>query len=109
MFLQVVPAALTARLLGAQGRTTYPDPYGKNATITPSNQPPPGSDASQRDEILKREYLVNLKDANDLIDRANSFKRRLEKTDPRVLSRDLLKQWDDVEKVTRRIHNRLHR
>jgi len=50
-----------------------------------------------------------LKDTNDLIERANSFKLALEKTDPLVLSRDLLKKWDDIEKVAKRIHDRLHR
>ena len=104
MFLKLIPAALTARLLSAQGRTTYPNPYGKNAPLYPSNEPPQGSDASQRDEILKQDYWANLKDTNDLIGLANSFKLALEKTDPLVLSRDLLKKWDDIEKVTRRIH-----
>ena len=109
MFLKTDPTALTARLLSAQGRTTYPNPYGKNAPLYPSNQPPPGSDASQRDAILKQDYRSNLKDTNDLIGLANSFKLALEKTDPLVLSRDLLKKWDDIEKVAKRIHDRLHR
>lgn len=110
MFLKLIPMALTARVLNAQGRgTTYPNPYGKNAPLYPSSQPPPGSDASQRDVILKRDYQANLEDTNDLIGLANSFKLALEKTDPLVLSRDLLKKWDDIEKVAKRIHNRLHR
>ena len=50
-----------------------------------------------------------MKDTNDLIGLANSFKLALEKTDPLVLSRDLLKKWDDIEKVAKRIHDRLHR
>jgi hypothetical protein len=58
---------------------------------------------------LKRDYRANLKDTNDLIGLANSFKLALEKTDPLVLSRDLLNKWGNIEKVTRRIHNRLHR
>ena len=80
MFLKLIPAALTARLLSAQGRTTYPNPYGKNATITPTNQPPPGSDASERNEILKQDYRANLKDTNDLIGLANSYRVLAEKT-----------------------------
>ena len=107
--MKLIPTALTARWLSAQGRTTYPNPYGKNAPLYPSNQPPQGSDASQRDAILKQGYRSNLKDTNDLIERANSFKLALEKTDPLVLSRDLLKKWDDIEKVAKRIHDRLHR
>ena len=109
MFLKLIPTALTARLLSAQGRTTYPNPYGQNAPLHPSNQPPPGSDASQRDAILKQDYRSNLKDTNDLIGLANSFKLALEKTDPLVVSRDLLNKWDDIEKVAKRIHDRLHR
>jgi hypothetical protein len=50
-----------------------------------------------------------LKDTNDLIGLANSFMLALAKTDPLVLFRDLLKKWDDIEKVAKRIHHRLHR
>jgi hypothetical protein len=82
MFLKLIPTSLTARWLSAQGRTTYPNPYGKNGPLYPSNQPPQGSDASQRDAILKQDYRSNLKDTNDLIERANSFNLALEKTDP---------------------------
>ena len=109
MFLRLIPAALTGTLLSAQHGTTYPNPYGKNWPEHPSNQPPPGSDAAEQDKTLTQNYQANLKDANDLIGLANSFKLALEKTNPLVLSRDLLKKWDDIEKVTRRSHNRLHR
>ena len=110
MFLKLMPTALAGRLLSGQGRgTTYPNPYGKNGPLYPSNEPPPGSDAAKRDAILRRDYQATLDDTNDLIGLANSFKLSLEKTGPLVFSRDLLKQWDEIEKVAKRIHNRLHR
>ena len=57
---------------------------------------------------MKEKYRANLKDANDLIEHATSFKVALEQTGPLVLSRDLLKRWDEIERLTKRLHNRLH-
>jgi len=61
----------------------------------------------QRDEILKAEYDQNLKDARELIDAARSFELDLEKSDRYVLSLALLKKLDDIDKLTKRMRNRM--
>jgi hypothetical protein len=61
----------------------------------------------QRDEILKADYEQNLKDARDLIDAARTFELDLEKSDRYVLSLGLLKKLDDIEKITKRMRNRM--
>lgn len=61
----------------------------------------------QRDEILKADYNENLKDARNLIDLAKSFELELEKSDRFVLSLGLLKKLDDMDKLTKRIRNRM--
>lgn len=61
----------------------------------------------QRDEILKADYQQNLKDARALIDAAKAFELDLEKSDQYVLSLGLLKKLDDIDKMTKRIRNRM--
>jgi hypothetical protein len=61
----------------------------------------------QRDEILKADYEQNLKDARALMDEARSFELELEKSDRYVLSLGLLKKLDDIDKMTKRIRNRM--
>ena len=79
----------------------------------PEPQPPPAPPVKlpngklQRDEILKADYEQNLKDARDLIDAAKAFELELEKSDRFVLSLGLLKRLDDMDKLTKRIRNRM--
>ena len=61
----------------------------------------------QRDEILKADYEQNLKDARSLIEAAKALESDLEKSGPSVLSLGLMKKLDDLEKITRRIRNRM--
>ena len=61
----------------------------------------------QREEILKADYDLNLKDARELIDAARSFELNLEKSDRYVLSLALLKKLDDIDKITKRLRNRM--
>ena len=62
---------------------------------------------SQRDEILKVEREQNIRDASRLIDIATALKADFEKTDHNVLSMDTLKKTDDIQKLVRKIHDRL--
>ena len=62
---------------------------------------------SQRDEILKAEREQNIKDAGRLVDLAEELKADMEKNDPFVLSMDTLKKTDDIEKLVKKIRNRL--
>lgn len=105
VLVSIAPAALLARLLPAQDITDSPVPV-------PPNHPedvrlPNGK--KQRDAILKADYEQNIKDAQDLASRTRDFQRELEKSDQYVLSLGLLKELDDIEKITRRIRGRMRR
>jgi hypothetical protein len=63
---------------------------------------------SQRDEILKAEREENIKDAAHLVELAEALKSDLQKTDRFVLSMDTLKKTDDIDKLVKKIRNRLH-
>jgi hypothetical protein len=100
--------AAAAPFLSGQATTYHMDQH--------ADQPPnPGAPDDtrlpngklQRDEILKAEYDQNLKDARDLIDAARSFELDLEKSDRYVLSLALLKKLDDIDKITKRMRNRM--
>ncbi|HXJ44363.1 MAG TPA: hypothetical protein VNH18_34060 [Bryobacteraceae bacterium] len=63
----------------------------------------------QRDEILRDDYAHNVKDAAELVQLTSAFQLELEKSDRFVLSLDLLKKLDDIEKITKRIRSRMKR
>jgi hypothetical protein len=62
---------------------------------------------SQRDEILKAEREDNIRDAAKLMEMSASLKAELEKNDRFVLSIDTLKKTDDIEKLVKKIRDRL--
>jgi len=61
----------------------------------------------QRDEILKAEYQKSLDDARELSRLADELKLDLEKNDRNVLSIATLKKTEEIEKIAKRIHDRL--
>jgi len=90
------------------------------AQIPPASQPPrpgevepPAEDIRlpngklQRDEILKAEYQKSLDDARELSKLADGLKLELEKNDRNVLSLATLKKTEEIEKLAKRIHDRL--
>jgi len=90
------------------------------AQIPPGAQPPrpgeiepPADDVrlpngkSQREEILKAEYQKSLDDARELSRLADDLKLQLEKNDRYVLSLATLKKTEEIEKLAKRIHDRL--
>jgi hypothetical protein len=62
---------------------------------------------SQRDEILKAEREENIRDAGKLVEMAQSLKADLEKSDRFVLSLDTIKKTDDIDKLAKKIRDRL--
>ena len=62
----------------------------------------------QSEEILKDDYKKNLKDAQDLIDLAESLKMGLEKGE-HVLSLSDLKKTEEIEKLAKRIRSRMRK
>jgi hypothetical protein len=63
----------------------------------------------QSEEILKDDYKKNLKDAQELIDLAESLKMGLEKGEQHVLSLGDLKKTEEIEKLAKRIRSRMRR
>ena len=62
---------------------------------------------SQRDEILKADFQKSLDDARELSKLADELKTDLEKNDRYVLSLSTLKKTEDIEKLAKKIHDRL--
>jgi hypothetical protein len=63
----------------------------------------------QREEILKSDYQKSLEDARALSKVADQLKVDLEKNDYNVLSLATLKKIDDIDRLAKRIHDRLKR
>jgi len=63
----------------------------------------------QREEILKSDYQKTLEDARELSKLADELKADLEKSDYNVLSLGTLKKTDDIDRLAKRIHDRLKR
>jgi len=63
----------------------------------------------QSEEILKDDYRKNLKDAQELIDLAESLKMSLEKGAQHVLSLNDIKKTEEIEKISKRIRSRIRR
>lgn len=63
----------------------------------------------QREEILKSDYHKTLEDARALSKLADELKGDLEKNDYNVLSLGTLKKADEIDRLAKRIHDRLKR
>jgi hypothetical protein len=61
----------------------------------------------QKDEILKADFQKSLEDARELSKLADQLKTDLEKNDRYVLSIPTLKKTEDIEKLAKRIHDRM--
>jgi len=101
---RIVLVLATALGLAAQQQT----PPGRQF---PSEPPPDEirlpNGKLQRDEILKAEYQKSLDDARELSKLADELKSDLEKNDRNVLSIATLKKTEEIEKLAKRIHDRL--
>jgi len=61
----------------------------------------------QREEILKADFQKNLEDARELSKLADELKANLEKSDYNVLAIGTLKKTEDIDRIARRIRDRL--
>ena len=61
----------------------------------------------QKDEILKADFQKSLDDARELSKLADQLKADLEKNDRYVLSIPTLKKAEDIEKLAKRIRDRM--
>jgi hypothetical protein len=64
---------------------------------------------SQSEEILKADHKASLKDAGDLVKLAEELKIELEKNDRHILSVQLIKKTEEIEKLAKRIRSRMRR
>jgi hypothetical protein len=65
--------------------------------------------AAPSNDVLRAEYQKSLDDVRELYKLANDLKTEFEKNDPHVVSFATLKESEDAEKVSKRIHGRLKR
>jgi hypothetical protein len=101
--LILAPAALAAQVAPpSRGAMQEPPAEDSDEARLPNGK-------SRREAILKADYEQNLKDAENLAIRAREVQEELEKSDQNVLSVGLLKQLDEIEKLTRRIRGRMRR
>jgi hypothetical protein len=63
----------------------------------------------QREEIMKADYKRTLEDARALSKLADELRADLEKSDYNVLSVGTLKKTEDINRLAKRIHDRLRR
>jgi len=61
----------------------------------------------QRDEILKADFQKSLEEARELSKLADDLKLALEKNDRYVLSIGTLKKTEEIERLAKRIRDRL--
>jgi hypothetical protein len=99
VLLLVLALALTAQQ-GSSERTIPPEP--PEEIRLPNGR-------LQREEILKADYQKTLEDARALSKLASELKTDLEKSDYNVLAVGTLKKTDDIDRLAKRIRDRLKR
>jgi len=100
MRLYVLPFVL-ALAMPAQPPTLHPRPIEEPEEIRLPNG------KLQRDEILKADFQKSLEEARELSKLADELKVALEKNDRYVLSIGTLKKTEEIERLARRIRDRL--
>lgn len=94
-----------AFLVAAAAWLAFAQAGGSSSGIPGDQQLPNGK--SQRAEILKAEREQNIKDSAQIVDLARELQQELEKNESYVLSMASLKKTDEIEKLAKRIRNRL--
>lgn len=94
-------------LLAASLSSGYQRPIKEEPVTPPPARLPDGR--LQSEEILKADHARNLKDADELFRLSEDLKLELEKSDRHVLSVGMLKKTEEIEKIAKRIRNRLKR
>ena len=100
--LPLVPALVMFAQPPPAGPPLHPRPPDSEDTRLPNGK-------LQRDEILKADYQKSLEDSRELCKLADDLKADLEKNDRYVLSIPTLKKTEEIEKIARRIRDRMKR
>jgi hypothetical protein len=77
--------------------------------IRPPEEPRLPDGKSQQEAILKAEHEKSLKDAAELLALSEELKAELEKNDRHVVSVSSLRKTEEIERLAKRIRNRLKR
>jgi hypothetical protein len=101
----VLILTVMAALQGQQAQPPHVPPLAEGA---PEDVRLP-SGKMQREEILKSDYRKSLEDARALSKLADELKVDMEKNDYNVLSLATLKKIDEIDRLAKRIHDRLKR
>ncbi len=67
------------------------------------------SGKSQRQEILKEEHKKSQADAAELVELAQELKEELDRSEYQVVNLKLVKKAEDIDKLARRIKDRMRR
>ena len=81
----------------------HPDPFPKR----PEEDGKLPNGKSQKDAIAKQNYEQSLKDADDLVEAAKSLRDELQKAGTYVVPLGSVKKTEEIERLARRIRNRL--
>jgi len=99
--LLLAVAALSLAAQNPQNPTARPQPQEPEEEVRLPNG------KLQRDEILKADFQKSLEDARQLSKLADELKTDLEKNDRYVLSIPTLKKTEEIERLAKRIHDRI--
>jgi hypothetical protein len=99
--------SLVCILVAAGLLAQTPLPPGHPQTTPDGMRMPNGK--LQKDVILTDDYEKSLKDARELARLSDELKTGLESSDKNVLSLQMLKKTEEIEKLARRIHDRMKR
>jgi len=84
-------------------------PQRRGAPEPQETQTPLPSGKNQRQEILKADHAKSKAEAVELADLARQLKEDLEKSEHHVLDLRVVKKAEEIEKLARRIKDRLRR
>ncbi len=100
--MRLLALFLLALALAAQRGGVPPERQKEDDFRLPSGK-------SQKQEILKADYEKSRAEAADLIELARQLKEEIEKNQHHVLNLKTLKKAEEIEKLARRIKDRLRR
>lgn len=94
--------ALVSALAAPQRSREFPRDSEANDVRLPSGK-------SQRQEMIKADHARSKSEAAELLELAQQLKEELEKSEYQVVNLKLVKKAEDIEKLARRIKDRMRR
>src|ERR1700723_2464791 len=107
--ISITPCRLVLLLTVSLAMTAQQGPPERSLPPEPPEDVRLPNGKLQREEILKADYQKTLEDARALSKLTDALKADLEKSDYNVLSLGTLKKIDDIDRLAKRIRDRLKR